>query len=244
VPACGRLYGVLRHDEDLGGARFVVTDRWGGVSQPPYDELDLALHVGDDPAAVGTNRARLVDVLGVERIAWMEQVHGREVAVVGADPSVPTADALVTRERGVALAVLVADCTPVLAADPAAGVVGVAHAGRKGLALDIVGAMVAAMRDLGATSITATVGPSICAACYPVPLELREEVAAVAPAARSVARDGSPALDIPAGVVAQLVGHGVDVRRLDGCPAEDPDLYSYRRDGGRTGRYAGLAWLP
>ena len=235
---------MLRHDEDLGGARFAVTDRLGGVSAAPYDELDLALHVDDDVAAVATNRARLVGVLGVDRIAWMDQVHGRDVAVVGAEPGLPTADALVTRERGVALAVLVADCTPVLAADPVAGVVGVAHAGRKGLALDVAGAMVRAMRDLGAGDITARVGPSICAGCYPVPLGLREEVAAVAPAARSTARDGSPALDIVAGVEAQLAGHGVDVRRLDGCPAEDPDLYSYRRDGGRTGRYAGLAWLP
>src|SRR3954451_6850243 len=180
---------MLRHHEDLGGARFAVTDRWGGVSAAPYDELDLAVHVGDDPAAVGTNRARLAAALGVERIAWMDQVHGRDVAGVGADSGLPTADALVTRERGVALAVLVADCTPVLAADPAAGVVGVAHAGRKGLALGVAAGRVEAMRELGATSFTATVGPSICAGCYPVPLAVREEVAAVAPAARSVARD-------------------------------------------------------
>ena len=250
----GHAGRVLRHDEELGlsgaRARFAVTDRWGGVSEAPYDELDLALHVGDDPAAIATNRARLVAALDVERIAWMDQVHGRAVAVVGADTdtdmdrAVPTADALVTRERRVALAVLVADCTPVLAADPVAGVVGVAHAGRKGLALNVVGAMVEAMRELGARDLTARVGPSICAGCYPVPLELREEVAATAPTARSVARDGSPALDIVAGVTAQLQAHDVAVRRIEGCPAEDPDLYSYRRDGGRTGRYAGLAWLP
>src|SRR6476469_762811 len=97
---------VLRHDEDLGGARFAVTDRWGGASAAPYDELDLALHVGDDPSAVATNRARLVAVLGLDRIAWMNQVHGREVAVVGREADIPTADALVSRERGVALAVL------------------------------------------------------------------------------------------------------------------------------------------
>lgn len=235
---------MLRHDEDLGGARFAVTDRWGGVSQAPYDELDLALHVGDDPAAVAENRARLAAAVGVQRIAWMDQVHGRAVAVVGADPSLPTADALVTRERGVALAVLVADCTPVVAADAAAGVVGVAHAGRKGLALDVAGGMVEAMRELGAGDLTARVGPSICPACYPVPAALRAEVAAVAPAAHATARDGSPALDIVAGVTAQLQARGVEVQQLPGCPAEDPALYSYRRDGGRTGRYAGLAWLP
>lgn len=235
---------MLRHDESADGVRFVVTDRFGGVSRPPYDELDLALHVGDAPAAVATNRARLVGATGVERIAWMDQVHGREVAVVDAENRVPTADALVTRERGVALAVLVADCTPVLAADPDAGVVGVAHAGRKGLALDVVGALLDAMRDLGARQVIARVGPSICPGCYPVPGELREEVARTAPAARSEARDGSPALDIAAGVRAQLAARGVAALQLPGCSAEDPALFSYRRDGGTTGRYAGLVWLP
>jgi copper oxidase (laccase) domain-containing protein len=104
--------------------------------------------------------------------------------------------------------------------------------------------LVDAMRELGAADITARVGPSICPGCYPVPQGMRDEIAAVAPAARSTARDGSPALDIGAGVAAQLTERGVDVTRYDGCPAEEPSLYSYRRDAGRTGRYAGLAWLP
>jgi copper oxidase (laccase) domain-containing protein len=104
--------------------------------------------------------------------------------------------------------------------------------------------MLDAMRDLGARAVTARVGPSICPRCYPVPAELRDEVARTAPAARCEAADGSPALDIAAGVTAQLEGRGVLVERLPGCSAEDPALFSYRRDGGTTGRYAGLAWLP
>ena len=234
---------VLCHDEDLPGARFAVSDRHGGVSTGPYASLNLARHVGDDPDAVAENRARLTTALGVQRIAWMEQVHGRVVAVVGAGTDAPTADALVTTERGVALAVMVADCTPVLAVDAAAGVVGVAHAGRKGLALGVVPALLAAMRERGAQQVTARVGPSVCPRCYPVPLALREEVAAVVPEARSVARDGQPALDIAAGVVAQLRAEDVAVEWLPGCSAEEPGLYSYRRDAGTTGRYAGLAWL-
>ncbi|MCU1674953.1 MAG: laccase [Frankiales bacterium] len=226
------------------GTGYAVTARAGGVSATPYDALNLALHVGDDPAAVAENRRRLAAEVDVPRIAWMEQVHGREVAQVGPDDAVPVADALVSTERGVALAVLVADCTPVLAVDAAAGVVGVAHAGRKGLALDVVGALLDAMRDLGAQQVLARVGPSVCPRCYPVPLALREEVAAVVPEARSVARDGSPSLDIAAGVAAQLVAHGAQVEWLPGCSAEEPRLFSYRRDGGTTGRYAGLAWLP
>lgn len=236
--------GVLAHDETLPGVRFAVTDRWGGTSSGPYAELDLARHVGDDAAVVEANRDRLATALGVSGIAWMEQVHGRQVAVVEAPQEPPLqADALVTTVRGLALAVLVADCTPVLAADAAAGVVGVAHAGRKGLALEVVPAMLAAMRELGATAITARVGPAICGRCYPVPAAMQEEVLAVVPEARATAADGSPALDIPAGVAAQLLAHGATVTRVPGCSAEDPALYSYRRDGGTTGRYAGLAWL-
>jgi hypothetical protein len=238
---------VLAWDERIRGARFAITDRTGGVSTAPYDALNLAVHVGDDRDAVVENRRLLAAVLDVERVAWMDQVHGREVAVVhdtfeSFGPP-PRADALVTTRPGLALAVLVADCTPVLAADPEAGVIGVAHAGRQGLALGVVPALLAAMRDLGARRIVARVGPSICGRCYPVPAAMREEVAAVSPESRSVARDGQPSLAIAAGVVAQLTAGGADVDWLPGCSAEDPRLFSYRRDSGATGRYAGIAVL-
>jgi YfiH family protein len=235
---------VLSHQVSPPGARFAVSDRHGGVSAPPYDSLNLALHVGDAAAAVVENRRLVATALGVADIAWMHQVHGRSVAVVeGPSRLSPEADALVTRSRGLALAVMVADCTPVLAADGAAGVIGVAHAGRKGLALGVVPALLDAMRSLGARSISAVVGPSICGRCYAVPLAMRDEVAAVVPTAAGVARDGSPSLDVAGGVVAQLVAEGVAVDQLTGCSAEDPALFSYRRDAGRTGRYAGFAWL-
>jgi YfiH family protein len=221
---------VLSYEQAEGRVRFAFTDRWGGVSSPPHDGLNLALHVGDDPVAV--------------QIAWMDQVHGRSVAVVDGPAQVPpVADALVTRTPGLGLAVLVADCTPVLVADAAGGVVGVAHAGRKGLALGVVPELLAVMRSLGAGALSATVGPSICPRCYPVPAALRDEVAAVVPEAASVAHDGSPSLDVAGGVVAQLAAAGVTVQRVAGCSAEDPALFSYRRDAGSTGRYAGFAWL-
>lgn len=234
---------MLCHDETLRGVRFVVTDRYGGVSPPPYDELNLATHVGDDPAAVAENRRRLSGALGVP-VAWMEQVHGIEVAVVESpmDPP-PRADVLVTRTRGLALGVLVADCTPVLAADPDAGVVGVAHAGRKGLALGVVDVLLDAMAAAGATEVVARVAPSVCGRCYPVPADMQADVARTAPGARSVARDGSPSLEIAAGVVDQLTGAGATVEWLPECSVESPELFSYRRDRGVTGRYAGLVWL-
>jgi copper oxidase (laccase) domain-containing protein len=139
--------------------------------------------------------------------------------------------------------VLIADCTPVLAADPAAGVVGVAHAGRKGLALGVVPALLAAMADAGATEVVARVGPSVCGRCYPVPADMQEDVARVVPGARSTASDGTPSLEIAAGVVDQLTAAGATVEWLPECSVESPDLFSYRRDGGVTGRYAGLVWL-
>jgi YfiH family protein len=222
-----------------------VTDRRGGVSVAPYAELDLGDHVGDDPAAVAENRARLATALGASQLAFMRQVHGRDVAVVdrlpGADAAVPQADALVTAVPGVALVVLVADCVPVLVADGRAGTAGVAHAGRQGVAAGVVGALVGALADLGSDpqDLVALVGPAICGRCYEVPEQMRNQVTALVPAAHAVTRSGTPALDLPAAVAAQLRDAGVrQVERAAVCTAESPDLYSHRRDG-VTGRFAG-----
>jgi polyphenol oxidase len=237
---------VLRYEERLAGARFALTDRAGGVSAGPYAELNLAWHVGDDEGAVEENRRRVAAQIGVpvDRLVFMNQVHGGDVAVVEwpVPDRPPAVDALVTRQTGIALAVLVADCVPVLLADPRAGVVGAVHAGRKGLLADVVGAAVEAMRRLGARDIVARVGPSVCGRCYEVPGEMRTAVSAAEPAAWATTAAGTPALDVATGVVAQLSRLDVEVGRLSGCTAEDPSLYSYRRDH-TTGRFAGLAWL-
>ncbi|RBL79681.1 laccase, partial [Streptomyces cavourensis] len=166
---------IVRHPADsvTGSAHFAFTDRWGGVSAAPYGELNLGGAVGDDPAAVGANRERAARRLGLDpaSVVWMNQVHGRDVAVVdgpwGADAEIPAVDALVTTRRGLALAVLTADCTPVLLVDPAAGVVGAAHAGRPGLVAGVVPAVVEAMTALGArpSRITAHTGPAVCGRC-------------------------------------------------------------------------------
>jgi hypothetical protein len=111
----------------VGGAHFAFTDRWGGVSAAPYEELNLGGAVGDDPEAVRTNRELAAKSLGLDpaRVVWMNQVHGADAVVVSApwgERPVPRVDAIVTAERGLALAVLTADCTPVLLADPVAGI--------------------------------------------------------------------------------------------------------------------------
>ncbi|MFF9061545.1 peptidoglycan editing factor PgeF [Streptomyces sp. NPDC101213] len=232
------------------GAHFAFTDRWGGVSAAPYEELNLGGAVGDDPGAVRANRKSAAESLGLEadRVVWMNQVHGADVAVVDGpwdERRVPEVDAVVTRERGLALAVLTADCTPVLLADPVAGVVAAAHAGRPGMVAGIVPAAVRAMVGLGAepSRIVARTGPAVCGRCYEVPEAMRAEVAAVEPAAHAETSWGTPAVDVTAGVHAQLDRLGVhDRERSPVCTRESQDHFSYRRDR-TTGRLAGYVWL-
>jgi YfiH family protein len=241
---------MLRRSGTIAGGHYATTDRYGGVSAPPYDELDLGDHVGDDPAAVAENRARLAAAVGLpaDRLVFMAQVHGSDVAVVDGPTAdhPPTADALITREADLGLVVLVADCVPVVLATRRSDVIAVAHAGRKGVAGGIVPATVDAMRALGARPerMVAVVGPAVCGACYEVPAAMADEVAEVVPAARSVSRDGNPALDLRAGVTAQLTAAGVPTIEVDPwCTRESPDLYSHRRDG-VTGRFAAVVVRP
>ena len=137
----------------------------------------------------------------------------------------------------------VADCVPVLLADPVAGVVGAVHAGRPGLALGITERAVGRMHGVGADRLVAWIGPHVCGACYEVPAQMRDEVSARVPAAYAETSWGTPALDIGAGVRAQLEAAGVEVVATGGCTREDPALHSYRRDGATAGRLAGLVWM-
>jgi YfiH family protein len=227
----------------VGRVDLAFTDRYGGASAAPYDELNLALEGGDDPETCAAN-LRLVadDFAPSASIADMRQVHGQTVDVVEDRPSTgrPEADALVSGEPDHLLVVRVADCVPALLADPAAGVVAAVHAGRSGLAVGVAPAAVARMRDLGATDISAWLGPRICGACYEVPESMQAEVGALVPEAVATSSRGTPALDIGAGVRAQLEALGVTVTDVGTCTRETADLYSHRRDGAQAGRFAGL----
>ena len=236
--------------DTVSGAHFAFTDRWGGVSAVPYEELNLGGAVGDDPEAVRTNRELAAKSLGLDPalVVWMNQVHGADVAVVeepwGAS-DIPSVDALVTARRGLALAVLTADCTPVLLADPVAGIAGAAHAGRPGMVAGVVPAAVAAMVELGAdpARIIARTGPAVCGRCYEVPADMRADVAAVEPAAYAETSWGTPAVDVTAGAHAQLDRLGVrDREQSPVCTRESGDHFSYRRDR-TTGRLASYVWL-
>ncbi|MET9446344.1 peptidoglycan editing factor PgeF [Streptomyces cinerochromogenes] len=241
---------MIGQRESVSGAHFAFTDRWGGVSAAPYEELNLGGAVGDAAEAVRGNRELAAKSLGLDpaRVVWMNQVHGADVAVVdepwGEHP-VPEVDAIVTARRGLALAVLTADCVPVLLADPVAGVAAAVHAGRPGMVKGVVPAAVRAMAELGAEPgrIVARTGPAVCGRCYEVPEAMRAEVAAVEPAAHAETSWGTPAVDVSAGVHAQLDRLGVcDRAQAPVCTLESDDHFSYRRDR-TTGRLAGYVWL-
>lgn len=246
---------IGQHDAltSTSGAHFAFTDRWGGVSAAPYEQLNLGGAVGDDPAAVRANRTAAAESLGLDaaRVVWMNQVHGRDVAVVEGPwatreaDEIPAVDAVVTTRRGLALAVLTADCVPVLLADPVAGVAAAAHAGRPGLVAGVVPATVGAMVARGAepARITARTGPAVCGRCYEVPEAMRTEVAETVPESWSETSWGTPSVDVVAGVHAQLAALGVGDRHRSGiCTVESADHFSYRRDR-TTGRLAGYVWL-
>jgi YfiH family protein len=229
------------------GVRFTVTARHGGVSAPPFDTLNLGGRL-DLPAAIETNRTAVAATLDVprERLLFMDQCHGSEVARADGPWTgpAPRVDALVTARDDLALAALTADCVPVLLADPAAGVVAAVHAGRPGLVARVVDRAVDAIAEAGADpgGTVAVVGPSVCGRCYEVPESMRDEAAAVSPASATVSWTGTPAIDVAAGVVAQLAARGVAVTWVPGCTRESADLFSYRRDGD-TGRFAAIVQL-
>lgn len=242
---------------DLGpGARGAFTTRAGGVSWGRYDApdatggLNLGFHVGDDEDRVLANRD-LLDRWAGSHVAWMSQRHGRQVRTVDRPPgtgrtSVGQCDALLARadDAGApaAVAVMVADCVPLLLATPSGDRVAAVHVGRQGLAADIIGTVLDRLADDGAAPATlyASLGPSICGRCYEVPDDLRTEVCAVVPAAFATTSWGTASLDVAAGVRAQLAQRGLTrVEQHTACTYEDPTFYSYRRDG-TTGRFAGL----
>jgi YfiH family protein len=240
----------MRPDWDAGprvGA--AMSERRGGVSAAPFDSLNLGDHVGDDPAAVAANRARLARELGVpeDRLVWMSQVHGTGVAVVDGRQAgpLPDTDAVVTATPGLVLGVLAADCVPVLLADHVTGVVAAVHAGREGVRRGVLPAALSAMASLGARArhVSALLGPAVCGSCYEVPEDMQADVARVAPAAAVRTRRGTPGLDLRAGLEEMLRRAGVtEVVHDPRCTVEDRTLFSHRRDG-VTGRQAGIVWL-
>ncbi|NLG44917.1 peptidoglycan editing factor PgeF [Gordonia sp. (in: high G+C Gram-positive bacteria)] len=229
--------------------RRAVTTRAGGVSAAPYDSFNLGDHVGDDPVAVAANRERLARDLGAapERVVWMEQLHTRTVTVVDGPVTepVPATDGIVTTQRDLILAVLTADCVPVLLSDDEAGVVAAVHAGRVGARVGIVPEALRVMIGLGARPerIGAFLGPAASGERYEVPVAMQADVEKHLPGSACRTSKGTPGLDLRAGIRRQLLDAGVAAVGMDPrCTIGDPSLFSHRR-GAPTGRLASVIWM-
>lgn len=224
-------------------ASWAATGRSGGCSRPPYDALNLALHVGDDPASVAANRDLLRHELGAVDLAWPRPVHGTRVVEATAPGDVGEADAVLTCQPDLGVLIVGADCLVVGIAGDDERTVAVVHSGWKGLVGDVVGATLDALAARGVGPRLVVLGPSICGTCYPVPASRAQQVrdecpSHVAQAALVTCADGQPGIDVRRGVRARLAALGLaddQVVSIDRCTAEDPALFSHRRDG-RTGR--------
>jgi purine-nucleoside/S-methyl-5'-thioadenosine phosphorylase / adenosine deaminase len=217
----------------LDGGTALFTTRRGGVSEGPYASLNLGPWTDDDPAHVAANRARVRALADGARLVQGHQVHGTRV-VVDAD-DVEDADGQVATAVGAAPIVLVADCLPIALVAPEA--VAALHAGWRGLAGGIVAEGVATLRRAGASRVAAAVGPCARACCYEVGDEVR---AAFGTTGRT--------LDLAQIAAGQLAAAGVDEVHDTGsctiCATDEdgPRFFSHRRDGGVTGRQAGVVW--
>ena len=196
---------MYSHRSSTGPVDLAFTDRYGGVSAVPFDSLNLALVGDDDPEARRRNTELLLEDFAPGGRPGRHGAGARRRGRPGAGVRGEQCDALVTDRPDTVLMVRVADCVPVLLADPDAGVVGAAHAGRPGVAAGVVArAASSGCARSAPPTITAWVGPHVCGRCYEVPGDLRAEVAAVEPATASTTSWGTPALDLGAGVRAQL----------------------------------------
>lgn len=252
---------AFRNDPGTDGVGVAFTDRHGGVSRGGFASLNLGRTDEDALADVAQNFDRVAAELGVASLYVVHQVHGTQVVVAAAEelaswgpksalgdavpgqPRIDVADAIVTAETGVALCVRVADCLPVVLADPASRVIGVAHAGREGLAAGVLPETVEAMRRAGAEQIAAWIGPHICGRCYEVGDDVAERVGRRLPEAVAKTAWGTTSLDLGAAAIAQLEALECSLRWVGPCTRTSPDLFSHRRDGAQAGRQAGLAWL-
>lgn len=229
------------------GVHAVATTRAGGVSAPPYDTLNLALHVGDEPAAVTENRRRVSAALKLPaQPRWLNQVHGATVSELGRESGVCDADASFTRRPGTVCVVMTADCLPLLICDGAGTQVAAVHAGWRGLAGGIIEETLKSFEG-PREELLVWLGPAIGPDAFEVGDEVRETFvtadSSAADAFRANAR-GHWLADIYALARLRLARHGVTrVYGGEHCTVRESDtFFSYRRDGA-TGRMASMIWI-
>jgi YfiH family protein len=238
--------------------KTMITNRHGGFSRAPFDTLNLGLHVGDDPAVVRKNRDALKTLLPNEPL-WLNQVHGTQVvdadrAVAGLDA--PSADGSVTSTPGRVLAIMTADCLPVLLASGDGKVVGAAHAGWRGLAAGVIEQTVALMRSKQneqsqsqqtQSEILAYLGPAIGPHAFEVGSEVRDIFIAQNPKSAAcfeqLQEKGKYLADIYGLACLRLNALGIEFIEGGGqCTLQNPDYFSYRRDQ-QTGRMGSFIWI-
>ena len=237
---------LVPHWDAPATVRAACTLRTGGASAAPFESLNLAGRVGDEPAAVAENRRRVGSALSLPREPlWLAQVHGTHVADADAGTEPVAADAAVSRQHGRVLAIQVADCLPVLFASNDGTVVAAAHAGWRGLSAGVLEATVAAMR-VEPDRIVAWLGPAIGKEHFEVGEEVRAAFVARDPRAADAfvgnarGRWQCDLLQLAQRRLAALGLGGVGAANLCTYAASER-CFSYRRDG-RTGRMAALIW--
>jgi YfiH family protein len=225
--------------------RVLITTRRGGVSVAPFDAFNLGAACGDDPHAVGENRARLRGALPAEP-RWLKQVHGTLVADAERVGAPLEADAACTRVPRVVCAVLTADCLPLLLCNADGSMVAAVHAGWRGLSGGVIEAAVRRF-DPPHAQLRAYLGPAISARAYEVGEDVHQAFTARgAEDAAAFAAKGSGKYWCDLYHLARLHLARAGITRVSGgefCTYSDPArFYSYRRDG-RTGRTAALIWM-
>jgi len=239
----------------IAGIRHGFFGREGGHSTGLYAALNVSESTGDDPAIVAANRQSVSETIGLPHLYLLKQVHSARVVTVTAPPSGPRieADALVTDRPGIALAILTADCTPTLLADPVAGIIGAAHAGWRGAVDGVMANTVAAMAALGAdpAGIIAAIGPTISGPNYEVGPQFMADFLALHPNGEhyfTTPPGGREHFDLPAFVIDRLRATGIaHVERVGGCTYADPARYFSHRyathHGTTTGRQIAVIGL-
>ena len=229
-----------------------ITDRYGGVSQKPYDSLNLVLHVGDRVKDVLENRIRVSEKYGfsIKNLIYMNQIHSNRVVKIehSMDNRIDGCDALVTNERKIPLMVMVADCIPILFYDPVQKAIGVAHAGRNGTFLGIAQKTILKMQecyDCKVEDIMVGLGASIQSCCYEVGKDLADICTKNFGEGFVMIKEEKYYLDLQALNRAQLLELGIkkeNIETLSTCTACDENYFSYRREG-KTGRFAGFIMI-
>ena len=241
---------------DLGFAHGFST-RLGGVSEAPYQSLNLAFNVGDRREAVLENRERFFADLGTSSadVAEVSQVHGASVVEVRERGELPSlrereADALFTSLPGLALGVRSADCVPLLVADPQTGRVAAIHAGWRGVVAGVIAQALMLLRQAGShlDALHIVICPHIRAAAFEVGKDVADALGAILPEAIESKSGGKFRADLTQIVRAQLAQSGIareQIADLGGCTFGDAErFYSYRREGARSGRHLAIIVAP